>query len=67
MAFHLGILYFIQTASAIAVGIACTRFLLPLKKGFREENQKLITQGMIYLLITIFGIALIVYCGVGVS
>ena len=56
--------YFIQLLKpivAIAVGISFPRFLLPLKKGFRDENQKLVNKGMVYLMITVFGIALFVY------
>lgn len=46
---------------AIAVVISLSRFILPLKKGIKEENQKLVTKGMVYLMIGVFGIGLFIY------
>jgi len=56
--------YFLQilkTICAIAVGISLPRFVLPLKKGIKEEDQKLVAKGMIYLMVGVFGIGLFIY------
>ena len=56
--------YFLQILKpliAIVVAFAFPRCVLPLKKGIRDEDQKLINKGMTYLMIGVFGIAIFIY------
>jgi hypothetical protein len=53
--------YFLLTVTGIAVGICAPRFLLPLQEGLKLRDQRLVRRGMIYIMITVFGMAIIIY------
>lgn len=46
---------------AVIFALSFQKFLLPLKKGWKKEDQKLINKGMIYLFLTVASITFFVW------
>ncbi len=45
---------------AVIAAIGFSKFLLPLKQGWREENQKLISKGVAFLILGVGGLAILI-------
>ena len=62
MDIHWWFIQLLKPALAIVAGVALPKCILPLKKGIKEENQKLVNKGMTLLMAGVFAIILAIYC-----
>jgi len=61
MDIHWYVLQFLKPVAAIGFGLCLPRCIIPLKKGLKSDNQKLINKGIAYLIISLFSAWLFIY------
>ena len=55
-------LQILQPFTAVAGALCFSRFFLPLRRGLREEDQKLINKGSAYFVGFVLSVVLYIYC-----